>query len=174
MLDKCLKRLRQGDSSALTEIYNMTKNSVFSICYSYMHDYQTAQDMMQDTYVNIMRYVLYYKDGRNGKAWINVIAKNLCLNELKKRKRVVLTDFNEREDLGGSYENMISDESGIIKLAKEVLNDNELKIVLMHTIGGLKFWEIARILEHPQGTVRWQYNNALKKLRQNLKTGELQ
>lgn len=172
MPDKYLKKLRQGDNSALTDIYNITKNTVFSICYSYMRDYQTAQDMMQDTYVNIMRYILYYKDGTSGKAWINVIAKNLCLNELKKRKREVLTDFNEREDLGGQYDEHIPDESGIFKLAKKVLNDNELKIVLMHTIGGLKFREIAKVLEHPQGTVRWQYNNALKKLKNNLKVGE--
>ena len=172
MLDKHLKKLRQGDHSALTEIYNLTKDTVFSICYSYMRDYQTAQDMMQDTYVNVMRYILYYKDGTSGKAWINVIAKNLCLNELKKRKREVPTDFSTREDLGGSYDTHMPDESGIIKLAKKVLNDNELKIVLMHTIGGLKFWEIANILQHPQGTVRWQYNNALKKIKSNLKAGE--
>ena len=54
------------------------------------------------------------------------------------------------------------------------MSDNELKIVMMHTIGGIKLKEIAQILQSPQGTVRWQYNNALNKLRKNLASiGEL-
>lgn len=86
MINKHLTRLRQGDNSALTDIYNLTKNAVFSICYSYMRNYQTAQDLMQDTYVNIIKHILKFKDGYNGRAWIHTIAKNLCLNELKKEK----------------------------------------------------------------------------------------
>jgi RNA polymerase sigma-70 factor (ECF subfamily) len=174
MINKHLTRLRQGDNSALTDIYNLTKNAVFSICYSYMRNYQTAQDLMQDTYVNIIKHILKFKDGYNGRAWIHTIAKNLCLNELKKRKRETCVDFSLRDDLAGGYEQALPDESGIIALACKVLSDNELKIVMMHTIGGIKLKEIAQILQSPQGTVRWQYNNALNKLRKNLASiGEL-
>jgi RNA polymerase sigma-70 factor (ECF subfamily) len=138
-----------------------------------MRDYSLAEDMMQDTFLKVKYNINYYKSGTNPKAWINSIAKNVCLNELKRRKREVFVDFNSREDLNITYDMKVHDESGIITLVMKYLNKNESQIVLMHTLGDISLKEIAAILEKPQGTIRWQYNNSLSKLRKIIKREEL-
>ena len=85
MIEKYMNELRQGDSSALEYIYRQTSKSVFSICYSIMRNYHIAEDMMQDTFLKVRSNVDAYQKGTNAKAWINRIAKNICLNELKRR-----------------------------------------------------------------------------------------
>ncbi len=165
-----MQALKQGESSALEPIYNGTKKAVFAVCYSYLKDYARAEDLMQDTYVCVKRFIGGYRENTNPQAWILAIAKNLCLNELKKRGREIFVDFFERPDLvPDETEIAVRDETGIIRLAEKHLDENEFKIVMMHTIGGVTLAEIAQVFGKPQGTVRWQYNNALKKLRKIIK-----
>ncbi|MEG1608680.1 MAG: RNA polymerase sigma factor, partial [Clostridia bacterium] len=106
-----------------------------------------------------------YADGTNARAWINTISRNLALNVYKKRKKECLVDFEEKDCFGESKEMLARDETGIIAMTLKVLDKNESDIVLMHTIGEIKLVEIAKMMNKSSATVRWQYNNALNKLR---------
>ncbi len=171
MLNQALRSLRQGEISALDIIYQETKKAVFSLCLSYMRNYQLAEDMMQDTYINVRKYIAHYREDSNPKAWIMKIAKNLCLNELKRRKREL--PLSDEMQLASDYTLKTRDETGIIKLALELLKENEVKVVMMHSIGGVPLKEIALIVNRPYATVRWQYTNALNKLRKEIEKREL-
>ena len=57
------------------------------------------------------------------------------------------------------------DESGIVAIAKRVLNEKEFRVVILHAVNGVKFKDIARITGGIEASVRWQYNNALKKIK---------
>ena len=138
-----------------------------------MRDYSLAEDMMQDTYIKLRDNIEQYQSGTNAKSWINVIARNTCLNELKKRNRETSINFSSRDDIRGYDDIKIYDETGIIASVMKILNANESKIVLMHTLGDISLKEISNLLKKPQGTIRWQYANALGKLRKNINKEEL-
>ncbi|MGI6702097.1 MAG: RNA polymerase sigma factor [Christensenellales bacterium] len=173
MLENHLRRLGQGDISALADVYKIMRKAVFSVCYTMMRDYSLAEDMMQDTFLRVNHYIKHYKEREKAKAWILRIAKNVCLNELKKRKREVFSEYSIDRYNKGTTEITAYDESGIISAVNKYLNENESRIVLMHTIGDISLKDIAELLQKPQGTVRWQYNNALNKLRKMIKKEEL-
>ncbi len=160
--------MQYGDDKAFDKVYNLTSKGVFSMCLSILKNYEDAQDLMQSTYVQIREKINYYKPNSNGYAWVLTLTKNLCLNEYKKRKRECVTDFNENEYLTTSEDNTSRVDVPIFRLAKRVLNEQELQIVLMYAVSGYKHKEIAEILDKPLGTVLWAYNNALKKLKKNL------
>lgn len=166
MLQNAMRELRRGNIPALDAIYNETKTAVFSLCLSYMRNYQLAEDMMQDTYINVRKYIAYYRDEGSPKAWILKIAKNLCLNEVKRRKREI--PITEEMQLASDYTLRTKDESGVIGLALEILKETEAKIVMMHSIGGVPLKEIAEIVNRPYATVRWQYASAINKLRKEI------
>lgn len=167
-----MKRLQNGDRSALEDIYIATQKGVFALCYSYMRNYHNAQDMSQETYVNVSKYILYYKLGSNPKAWIYKIAKNLCLDEIKRRSREVAMPEDAQTLLASDYQLKAHDESGVIKLIIKTLRADISKIVFMHAVGGIALKEIAKILHRPYATVRWQYSNALGKLKKILQERE--
>lgn len=172
MLDNYVKEYINGNQDAFDEIYIQTQKLVFSICLSYMKDRSLAEDMMQDAYLNAIRYISNYKLGTSIEAWLVTIAKNTCLNEIKRRKKVTY--------VGDYFDNAIIDESEsncnetekedtpLLDIALKILNDKELIVLLPHIIDGKQLVDIAYDTNLPEGTVRWRYNNALNKIRKHI------
>ena len=161
-LEESIMALSRGENQALESIYLEMKNAVFALCFSITGNYSNSQDLMHDTFIKVKKYILYYKPNSNPKAWILTIAKNTCYNYLKSRKKELLTDFEM--DIEDHKAFKIHDETGVISLAKKTLKKTELQIVLLHTIGDIKFKDIAKILTVNFATVRWKYNVAIKKI----------
>lgn len=168
-VDEYLTKIRQGDNSALDPLYEETAKPLFSLCYTYMRSHHDSEDALSETYLAVIRNIEKYR-GKNGFNWLYTIAKNICLNMLRKSARTVFVDYDDEETvntLGLGEENVlyIHDESGIIALSEKILNEKEFRIVILHTVNDMKFKDIARIVGGLESTVRWQYNNAIKKVK---------
>ena len=173
LLNDYLVKLKKGDNSAFDSIYHLTKQGVFSLTLSILKNPYSAEDIMQETYLKVKEKILYYNDGTNGYAWILTIARNLCFNYLNRNKKVDVLDTSEHEYLNPvTDKNFEREDMPIFKIAKNVLTNYELQIVLMYSVYGYKHREIAAALNKPLGSVLWTYNNALKKLKKELKKGE--
>lgn len=168
-VDEYLSNLRQGDTSALNSLYELTSRKLYSLCYSYMKNRHDSEDALSETYIAVVRAIDKFK-GKNGYNWLYTIAKNICLNLLRKQKKEVLVDYADEEtvnilNLSAEEEIKCHDESGIIALSQSILNENEFQVVILHTVNELKFQEIAKIIGGNESTIRWQYNNAIAKVK---------
>lgn len=167
VLDKLLCRMKYGEEKAFEELYEKTSRQVFAYILSVVSNYHTAQDLTQDTFIKIRQNVDKYTPG-NAFAWIMQIAKNISYNELNKSKRVIPTDFGERNNSGGSYN--IDDKSvPVLEIIATRLDETDRKIMLMHLSAGFKHREIAQELNIPLGTVLWRYNKAVRLLQKIIK-----
>src|SRR5574344_1426573 len=83
-LEKAVVRLREGDSNALAEIYEITSRGVFTFVLPILHDYQLAEDVMQQTFVTAYENIQSYQPGTNARNWLVTIAKNMALTEIWK------------------------------------------------------------------------------------------
>jgi RNA polymerase sigma-70 factor (ECF subfamily) len=172
-LEKAVIRLREGDSNALAEIYEITSRGVFTFVLPILHDYQLAEDVMQQTFVTAYENIQSYQPGTNARNWLLTIAKNMALTEIKKRKREVSYDFDQDNHPDGVYF-FGNIDSPTIAFANKVLAEDEFNIVIMYAVGEYKHREIAEFLHMPLGTVTWKYNNALKKMRKALEENQTQ
>lgn len=168
-VDEYLSSLRQGDSSALDGLYEVSAKPLYNICYTYLHDPHDSADAMSETYLSIVKNIEKYR-GESGYNWMFTIAKNICLNMLRTKKKTVSVDFNDEETVNVlhlEHEDAprLEDESGVIAIAKRVLNEKELRVVILHAVNGMKFKGIAKLTGGLESSVRWQYNNALKKVK---------
>ncbi len=59
------------------------QNLIFTICYRLTNNYFDAEDLTQDTFISAYRNLNHF-DGQNPKAWLCRIAKNKCLDYLKR------------------------------------------------------------------------------------------
>lgn len=165
LLNQYLISLQNGNANALESIYNITRKAVFSVSLSIVKNPHDACDIMQSTYIKINDKIHLYKPNTNALAWILTITKNISINESKKLSRNLVSDFNEKEPVSemAQYADI-----PIFNICKQVLNEEELCIILLHVVSGYKHREIAELINKPLGTVLWSYNNSLKKLRNNL------
>lgn len=172
-LEKALLKLQEGDTNALATIYDLTNKGVFTFILPIVKDYAVAEDVMEQTYITVYEKISLYKEKTNGRNWILTIAKNLAINEFNKSKKIVDYDYNEEglmpEGLYNLDENL---ETPTIKLANEILDETEFKILIMYAVGEYKHREIADMLHLPLGTVTWKYKHALEKIRNELQRRE--
>ncbi len=167
-LNELLIRLAEGDKTAFEPLYEKTKKTVYYVALSIIKDKHLAEDIMQVTYLNVIRHADKYKKDTNPKAWIARIAKNEAINQKKKRDREVAVDERENPLIFGSFE--MDDYNSIIEIAKELLPNDEFSILMLITAEGYKRREIAKMLSMPIATVSWKYSKALKTLKNALST----
>ena len=86
-LDGYIKRFIDGDRTAFDEIYNRTRKSVYYVALSVLRDGYLAEDVMQTTYMRVVKNIRSYVFGTNPAAWIVKIAKNEALNVKNTRPR---------------------------------------------------------------------------------------
>ena len=72
-------------------------------------------------------------------------------------------------DNASNEEKSYLDNSDIIKIMKEILSPDMFNVIMLHLINGLEYKEIAETLNKNENTIRWQYNEGLKKVREALK-----
>ena len=175
-LDRLVSRLKSGDIQVFDEIYELTYRKVYFKIIPILKDVSLAEDIMQDTYLKLLQTISNYQK-RNFIGYLLTIAKNLALNELKRRKRVVHLDTIDDDYSAFRYQSLIETSAENKKLFDRVLgilDSEERNIVLLHDVENLKHKEISVIIEKPLGTVTWLYSRAIKKIRRIVKEEEWQ
>ena len=170
-IDKYIIDLSRGDNNALSKLYDCTYKPLYALCYTFFGNKEDSEEALHNSYLMIKRKSAYF-NGTKGFSWIYTITKNICLNTIKKNKRTLSVDFQDEKTVNFLADNLqfvaepcCEDESGVIALSKKVLKEYEFKILILHGVYKLKFKEIALLSGKCETTVRWQYNNALRKVK---------
>ena len=141
----------------------IVKNNFFYNILSYTKNYELSEDLLQETYVKFLINIKNIDDKVNVFGYLMVMSKNITLDYSKKNNRI--ETLNE-EDI--SFEDNKIHETMLVSKIKEILNDIEFKILILHILRELTFNEIKDIVKKPLGTVLWIYNKSLKKVRKEL------
>ncbi len=169
VLENYIIKIGNEDSLALEMLYNETRNYVYRFALSMIKNCSDAEDIMQDTYVNINKYATNYNPRNKPMAWILTITKNLCLNKLKSNKKKQTVDIEEMEHTLGKKSD--SFDKILLKNIIELLDDEERQIFILNSIEDYKFREIANLLDLKLSTVLSKYHRAIKKIRSIYKDG---
>lgn len=157
-LDALMRKVAAGDNEAFARLYDEVKKGVFAFAYSYLRTVADAEDVTEEVFLAVKRKAYMYRSGTDARAWIFQIAKNLSLDELRRRKR-------RAESLDDVPEPSVNPRLPALDLMTRALDETERDIVLLHAVWGYKHREIAEMKGMPLGTVTWKYNAAIEKLR---------
>lgn len=159
-----IRCIASGDLSGLEDIYNVMKDSIYAVIFMYIRNKQIAEDILQETILQIIDSSENFKIFNNPKAWIITIARNISVDYLRKQNRETELDENIA-DKKISLEYKITGKISALSML-EALPLDQREVVVLHVISGFKHKEISKILNIPLGTVCWRYNAAIKKLKQ--------
>lgn len=154
-------------------------NSLYNFGYYLTNDEDEAKDLLQETYLRAYKYINYYQQGTNAKAWLLRILKNTFINDYRKKSKkpvhLSFEDFytgDESEDTGfidlrqEVFDSLIGDE---VSRALNSLPVDYRLIILLCDIEGFKYEEIAKIIDVPIGTVRSRLHRARNMMKDKLK-----
>jgi len=171
-LDAYIDRLYDKDEDAFRIIYDETKKGVYSMIVGIVNNPADLEDLMQDTYIRMLKSLHTYQKGRNFVAWVMQIAKNIALDHYRKHRRETLYDPQEDMNLfDANQSDSVPHDTTIPDLIRP-LDEEEKQIVLLHIVQKMTFKHIATLIEKPLGTTLWLYNRAIKKLKNHLEKEE--
>ena len=162
-----ISEFKKGNQGVFDEFFNLTKNQVFYNIFSIVKNAENSEDILQETYVKFLLNLDQIDENSSILGYLMVISRNLSLDFLKKHKKLVVPQDGE-VIVSTNDENSI-DSNTIIECAKKILKEKEFRIFILHTLNEMTFEEISSEVKRPLGTVIWSYNNAIKKIRKDLK-----
>lgn len=167
-LKDCFSKVRAGDKEAFAHIYNELKQPVFTIACRIVQSHEVAEDITHDVFVKLF---ISPPDSsvKNPRAWIFQMARNLSIDVLRKKQcsdidKVSATTPDEYSKLVTRLD---------IETAIAKLPCIEREILSLHLTAGLRFVDVAKIVNMSVPATYRKYKKAIKSLQNALNGGAL-
>jgi RNA polymerase sigma-70 factor (ECF subfamily) len=91
-------RVKGGDVAAFEGLVEKYKQPVINLCWRTLGDATEAEDLAQNAFVQAFKSAPRYEASAKFSTWIFTIARNLCLNEIRRRSRHPADSLDETFD----------------------------------------------------------------------------
>lgn len=182
-IDKDLvSRSRSGDREAFAEMVRVYQRRVYAVSLRMTRRHEVADDVTQETFIRAYRNLDRFELGRPLLPWLTRIAVNLSINYLNgvaKREQALYT-----EDLpggpadppsGSGIEEPLESNPHRSLASKELAQDldravrslprDQQAVFFLKVVEGLRYEDIAKVLEISEGTVMSRLSRARAKLK---------
>lgn len=167
-----------GDPDAFACLVHRWEAPVQRLCARMTGDVHRGQDLAQDAFSRVFLRRHDYQPGGKFSTWLWRIAINLCLDELRRRRRqseVALAPDSDPEgmlvvetltasDLRPDESLAALEQAERVRLALQRLPEHYRSVVIFRHYEGLRCAEIAEVLGIPEGTVKSRMSEALTRL----------
>ncbi|NRD73218.1 sigma-70 family RNA polymerase sigma factor [Shewanella sp. VB17] len=154
-----LARTAMGDREAFQRLYLSLSPRIFPVLMQLMHDYQLAEDLLQETFVRIWNQAARYDVNKSGAyTWCYAIARHLaldCLRRLSLRRTQDITDLERELEIEEAKEFTSSSRTrGKVDFCLSQLQIDQRQALILSYCYGYEQRELVGILGHPLGTIK--------------------
>ncbi len=167
-LTRLLIAARDGDRVALERFVAETQADVWRMC-RYLGDFQYADDLAQETYERAIGSIHRFRADGSARGWLLTIARRTCVDHTRRagrRRRLdhAVLSNTTAGSLDGSL--IAPDLSGRVDLDDVLarLDDDRRSAFVLTQVLGLRYDEVAEVLDVPIGTVRSRVARARRDL----------
>jgi RNA polymerase sigma-70 factor (ECF subfamily) len=172
-----VKRAARGDAKAHEIIYRAYSSPVYSVCLRFTRVPAQAEDLLQETFIEVMRSIANFRGDAPLGIWIRRVAISKALMFLRSawHKRGQSLDDDWEEMQAGapvSHGNPAQPEQAIdLDSALSALPAVSRTVVWLHNVEGYTHKEIAGLLGKSESFSKSQLSRAYQKLRPMLNAG---
>jgi RNA polymerase sigma-70 factor (ECF subfamily) len=163
-----IRRSQAGEREAFQALLEQYRVVLMRTAYLTTRDRDTAQDVMQDTLIQIWRSMPKYRPHGSFKAWLLKILMNQARRQYRKKRveTVPLEKAMGVEERGdGPVESVMREEDAQhVRKALDILSTDHREVLILRYYSELTVPEISKALGCREGTVKSRLNRALSNL----------
>ena len=172
-----IQRILSGDDVAFSILVEKYQKSVHALVWRKIGDFHYAEEITQDTFLQVYKKLPTLRDSYQFAGWLYVIANRRCLNWLRKQKSTMQsledTRMDEVEKL--SYTHYLSEHREaeaeerrreVVKKLLEKLPESERTVMTLFYLGEMTMKEISKFLGVSVKTISSRLSRARKRLRE--------
>ena len=164
-----MERIASGDQYAMEELIELWKMPMFRFFLRSLNHHEDAEDLTQRVFIRIYRSAERYLPHAKFSTWIFTIARNLLIDEIKKRKRRPQMVFDEYIERAGEVEGGRSAElTEILMQQLDLIPENHRTALLLRVQRELSYREIAEVMQSTEASVKTWIHRARLDLRKSL------
>ena len=177
-------RVKRGDRAAFAELVDKYKQPVMNFIFRSLRDEAEAEDLAQNVFLQVYKSRSRYKQTAKFSTWLFTIARNLCLNELRRRSRhpaesleethtenedQPARQFEDKSQLAAPDEVLHGELAEKIEEALGELPENQRSAILLCRQDDLSYEEIAKVLRCSLSATKSLIHRGREALREKLK-----
>lgn len=176
-LDDLLRRARGRDPDALSRLVAVYSERVFGLLYRLTGSRDVAEDLLQETFLRVVRSIEDYEHTGRFESWLFRIAANLARDRARRHGRPPVASIDDVDvdagrlvPAGDNPAERVADgdERRRLEAALARLPDLDREVIALRHYSELPFREIAELLGVPLGTALARAHRALVHLRREL------
>ena len=162
---------------SMEELYNEYFNTVYKYLVYLTHGSNFSEELTQETFCKALEKLHTFKGECKVSVWLCQIAKNLLINEQKKKKRILnkteeeLVQVEDEKNLEEAV--ILKDDKINLYKRMQKLDGDSKEVVHLRTTGELSFKEIGEILGKTETWARVTFYRAKKKLMEVDENGKI-
>lgn len=157
------ERTNEGEPVGLGELYELMGRAIFTAAYVITGHREDAEDILQDTLVEIYQDARFYRPRTNPRAWVLTIARHTALDAVRKRGRRAAAPLDAAETLPTPID--ADEDFAALWDLLAVLSPEERELVVLRLYHGLSHGEVAETLRISTAAAQKRYRRAIDKLR---------
>jgi len=171
----------KGEKKTLDVLIKRYLQSIYSFCFRFIgNNQEAAEDITQDVFVKVWRNLKKFNKNKKFKTWIFTIAKNTCLDWLKKKRLILFSELNDDDSDNFFMENIPDDKplpdellerKDIADILEKAINSLSFKyrlVLWLHYNDHFTFQEIADILGESINTIKTRHWRGVARLKEIL------
>lgn len=164
-----VEQCKQGNRQAQFELYRLYSQAMYNICLRMLKNEMDAEDLLQNSFVDVFSKLHTFKYQSSVGAWIKRIVVNNCINHLKKKRLKIeeLKDNHAANLIEPTKEREVDSKITVdqVKAAMQDLPDGYRVVFSLYMFEGYDHKEIADLLGVTEATSKSQYSRAKRKLK---------
>jgi RNA polymerase sigma factor (sigma-70 family) len=166
-----IRSLKEKDRNAFAYLYDNYSAALYGIVFKIVHDEDDANDVLQDTFINIWKNIDSYDEKKGGTlfTWMLNIARNKAIDRFRQKNRI------SENQKGLTYVSISNEHYNNSSIKTDTIGVNALlnkikpehkQLIDLHYYKGLTHQEITEITNLPLGTVKTRIRSAMTELKQ--------
>jgi RNA polymerase sigma-70 factor, ECF subfamily len=171
-----------GDRDAFALLVKRHQRPLFNFAVRHVRDPAAAEEVVQDAFLRVVRSAAEFEHASRFATWLYTIARNLCIDQGRKRALRRHPSLDEGADSQGPTlgERTADPEANVeraataaeirkrVLAAVDALPEDQREVFLLREVSELPFKEIAQVVGAPENTVKSRMRYALERLQATL------
>lgn len=188
--EELLGRFQRGETEVFGPLVKRYERELFGYLRRYLGEDALAEDVFQNTFLRLYEKIDKYEAGRPVRPWIYSIATHQAIDALRRagRRTAVSLDQTNHQDAGDEANSLagllaatgpdpmeqleLRERQQLVRRSIDRLPEHLKLVVLLSYYQGLKYKDIAEVLEVPVGTVKSRLHFALRRLHEEWRQTE--
>ncbi|HTO89067.1 MAG TPA: sigma-70 family RNA polymerase sigma factor [Thermoanaerobaculia bacterium] len=157
-----VERCRKGDDEAWRQMVDHLGQRVYSVAYHFTLKREDAEELSQEIFLKIFENLHRYDGSYPLLAWVVSLARNLCIDRYRRRKRERSFRFVSDEAVAPllksaddpAAEAVRRERTKLLFWALGEIPEDLAEILVLRDLDGLAYEEIGKALDLPDGTVK--------------------